>query len=107
MQLIEQARALDAEDPLARWREEFWIPRTRQGEELVYLSGNSLGLQPRGVEQALLDELRDWRNHGVEAHFAAERPWYSYHEHFNESAAAIVGASPGEVVVMNALTVNL
>ncbi|MBM3464944.1 MAG: kynureninase, partial [Armatimonadetes bacterium] len=41
------------------------------------------------------------------AHFAAQRPWYSYHEHFNESAAAIVGASPGEVVVMNALTVNL
>ncbi|NNF44254.1 MAG: kynureninase, partial [Phycisphaerales bacterium] len=33
--------------------------------------------------------------------------WYSYHEVFREAGARLVGARPGEVVMMNSLTVNL
>jgi kynureninase len=97
----------DAHDPLRRWRSMFYIPRTAAGEECVYFSGNSLGLRPRGVRAALEQELRDWEKLGVLGHFRAQTPWYSYHEQFRDSAAAIVGAKPGEVVMMNSLTTNL
>ena len=51
--------------------------------------------------------LKDWAELGVEGHFEAKHPWYSYHEIFREPAAALVGALPGEVVMMNTLTTNL
>ncbi|MCH2149309.1 MAG: kynureninase [Phycisphaerales bacterium] len=38
---------------------------------------------------------------------ATVAPWYSYHEVFREQGARLVGASAGEVVMMNSLTVNL
>src|SRR5262249_26851243 len=44
---------------------------------------------------------------GVEGHFHGSAPWYSYHELFRETGARLVGARPGEVVMMNSLTVNL
>src|SRR5205823_13872211 len=52
-------------------------------------------------------ELEDWARLGVEAHFRGRTPWYGYHELFRESGARLVGALPGEVVMMNSLTVNL
>ncbi|NDD29286.1 MAG: kynureninase [Proteobacteria bacterium] len=105
--LEDQAIEADAEDALRRWRSMFYIPRNSSGDEVVYLCGNSLGLRPRGVKGALEQELRDWERLGVHGHFRAEAPWYSYHENFRDTAAAVVGAQPGEVVIMNSLTVNL
>jgi kynureninase len=52
-------------------------------------------------------ELNDWANYGVEGHFKAALPWFSYHHFFEERLAKIVGADKDEVVAMNALTVNL
>jgi kynureninase len=52
-------------------------------------------------------ELDDWATHGVEGHFRARNPWFSYHQFFSTSLARIVGAEPDEVVAMNGLTVNL
>lgn len=105
--LEDEARIADAADPLQRWRTMFHVPRLESGEEVAYFSGNSLGLCPRGVRMALEQELRDWERLGVHGHFQAESPWYSYHELFRDSAAAVVGARPDEAVVMNSLTVNL
>src|SRR5262249_46650671 len=42
-----------------------------------------------------------------DGHFKEQTPWYSYHELLRDSAARLVGARPGEVVLMNSLTVNL
>ncbi|MBS1912446.1 MAG: kynureninase [Bacteroidetes bacterium] len=101
------AAALDQSDPLAAFRDSYHFPRHTNGEPMIYLVGNSLGLQPKGVGEAIEQELRDWAELGVEGHFEAKHPWYSYHEIFAEPAAALVGAKPGEVVVMNTLTTNL
>ncbi len=101
------ALELDASDPLARFRDAYHMPAMPNGEPMVYLTGNSLGLQPKGVRAAIEQELRDWAEFGVEGHFEASNPWYSYHEMFAEPAARLVGAVPGEVVVMNTLTTNL
>ena len=104
---LERAKELDREDPLADMRKRFHIPRTEGGEECIYLCGNSLGLQPVATKAALLQELEDWRNLGVEGHFQAKNPWMPYHEFLTESYARLVGALTSEVVAMNSLTVNL
>ncbi|MGE0754519.1 MAG: kynureninase [Alphaproteobacteria bacterium] len=101
------AQKMDAADALAIWRQEFFIPQTKQGKDCIYLCGNSLGLQPRRVEKAVQQELADWQKLGVEGHFHAKNPWMPYHEFLTESLAALVGANPIEVVAMNSLTVNL
>ena len=100
------ARAQDTADPLHALRDEFLIPPHGQGEQ-TYLVGNSLGLQPRGVKQALLDELDDWAHLGVQGHLHARHPWLSYHAEVRDGLAEVVGAGPIEVVAMNSLTVNL
>jgi kynureninase len=97
----------DAEDPLRHFRDCFHIPCGTDGTPLVYFAGNSLGLQPRGVHERVVQELKDWAELGVDGHFRAEIPWYTYHEAFRESAGRLVGAMPHEVVMMNTLTVNL
>jgi kynureninase len=101
------ARDLDERDPLGGLRDEYYLPRTVKGEPTIYFTGNSLGLQPKGTRAAIEQELKDWAELGVEGHFEAKNPWYGYHEIFREPAAAVVGALPGEVVVMNTLTTNL
>jgi kynureninase len=102
----EWARTQDDGDPLRGFRNEFLIPPHAAGEQ-TYLVGNSLGLQPRGVRQALLDELDDWARLGVEGHLHARHPWLPYHAEVRQHLAEVVGAEPVEVVAMNSLTVNL
>ncbi len=104
---LEAARAMDAADPLSAMRQSFLFPPHPSGNPPVYLCGNSLGLQPKGVRQRVNDELDHWAKHGVEGHFEGDNPWFSYHEPLSAPMAHVVGAQPHEVVVMNALTVNL
>ena len=100
------AERLDADDALADFRSQFLIPRHGDGEQ-AYFCGNSLGLQPRGVREALLQELDDWAALGVEAHFHGKHPWMPYHSEVRDGLARIAGAEPSEVVAMNSLTANL
>ena len=102
-----RARALDAADPLARFRQEFHIPMGAAGQPEIYFCGDSLGLQPTRTETYVRDELRTWRERGVRGHHETEWPWLPYHERLGDAMAALVGALPSEVVVMNGLTVNL
>lgn len=104
---LEFARACDARDPLRTFRRRFHIPLCTDGTPVVYLAGNSLGLQPKTTRRLLLEELDDWAEHGVEGHVNSRRAWVRYHEFFREGAAALVGAKHSEVVAMNTLTVNL
>ena len=100
------AQQLDADDPLAGFREQYYIPEVN-GKPSVYFCGNSLGLQPKNTEKFVQLELDDWKKYGVEGHFHSTNPWKSYHHFFSEPVAELVGAKPIEVVVMNSLTVNL
>ena len=100
------ANQLDEQNSLNHFREQFYIP-VINGNECIYFTGNSLGLQPKTTQDYVVNELEDWANFGVEGHFHATNPWFSYHEMFPQQVAKIVGALPEEVVVMNQLTVNL
>ena len=101
------AEALDAADPLAPLRDEFSIPADAHGRPVVYLCGNSLGLQPKRAARYVREELEDWARLGVAGHVHARRPWLSYHRQATAGLAALCGAQPEEVVAMNTLTVNL
>ncbi|MCU0318810.1 MAG: kynureninase [Flavobacteriales bacterium] len=100
------AQARDTADPLRAFRTEFHFPQ-HDGRDVLYFTGNSLGLQPKAAADALKQELDDWARLGVEGHFQAKHPWYSYHEELTPSLARLVGALPEEVVAMNQLTSNL
>lgn len=100
------AQHLDAQDPLRSFREKFLFP-TFHEKTVRYFTGNSLGLQPKTARSYIEEELDAWAKYGVEGHFLAKRPWFSYHENLTEKAAKVVGAFPIEVVVTHSLTTNL
>jgi kynureninase len=97
---------MDDADTLGAYRSKFHIAKIG-GKESIYLCGNSLGLQPVKAATYIQQELNDWAQHGVEGHFEAKMPWFSYHHFFTKSVANLVGAKTTEVVAMNTLTVNL
>ncbi len=98
---------MDADDPLRSFRDKFYMPRRAGGEEYVYFTGNSLGLQPKTARGYVEQELKDWETLGVKAHLEAKTPWLPYHEFLTAQMAGVIGAKPVETVVMNSLTVNL
>jgi kynureninase len=102
----EFANEMDAADPLKSFRNEFYFP-IMDGKEVVYFTGNSLGLQPKTTQDYVLSELEDWATFGVEGHFHGRNPWYSYQDILTNQLATLLGANPDEVVSMNSLTTNL
>ena len=102
----EFAQSLDAQDGLNKYREEFIFPHVN-GKQVIYFTGNSLGLQPKRTKSYVDEVMADWANLAVEGHFYADKPWWDYHERFAVPLSEIVGAKPTEVTVMNTLTVNL
>jgi kynureninase len=100
------AQEKDSQDPLRKYRDEFFFPNFA-GEGMIYFTGNSLGLQPKRTKGYIQQELDDWGKWGVEGHFHAENPWFSYHELLTSKAAKIVGAIDKEVVITHSLTTNL
>lgn len=104
---LEYAKEQDENDDLSDYRNQFHIPKDNYGKELIYMTGNSLGLQPKQTKYYINQVLEDWANLGVEGHTQGKIPWLPYHEFLTESMANIVGAKPIEVVVMNTLTANL
>ncbi len=93
--------ALDAADPLARFRDRFLLP-----EGVIYLDGNSLGPLPRGVAervaQAVCGEwgeslIRGWNRHG----------WGELPERVGDRIARLIGAAPGSVIAGDTTSVNL
>ena len=100
------AQAQDQADPLNKFRNDFLIPK-RDGQEVIYLCGNSLGLQPKNTKKYINEQLNNWANLGVEGWFEGDSPWMFYHKEMQQLMAPIVGALPAEVIPMNNLSVNL
>ena len=89
------AASLDSVDPLRSFRADFHIPAHTDGTEQVYLTGHSLGLQPRSAQPAVLEEIRKWAETGVAGHFNGELPWASCEELLQ--ARAILIGCPGAI----------
>jgi len=102
----EFAQSLDANDELRTYRDEFHFPKVN-GKQVIYFTGNSLGLQPKRTKLYVDEVMSDWANMAVEGHFYSDKPWWDYQERFAVPLSEVVGAKPSEVGVMNTLTVNL
>lgn len=98
----EYAEALDRADPLAAFRERFYLPPDR-----LYFDGNSLGMLSRDAEAAVLRALEEWKTLGIDGWLSASAPWYYLGEELGRLSAPLVGAEPDEVVVTGGTTVNL
>lgn len=96
------AYKLDLKDPLAGFRQRFYVP-----EGAVYLDGNSLGLLSKESESAVLRALNDWKRLGIRGWLEASNPWFYLAEDLGAKCAALVGARPDEVVATGSTTVNI
>src|SRR5690554_6375527 len=100
------AQEKDLNDPLKKWRDEFFIPNFHE-KPVVYFTGNSLGLQPKRTQEHIQHKRNDWAKWGVDGHSDAQNPWFSYHELLTEIAAKIVAATSQEVVIAHSIPNNL
>jgi kynureninase len=96
------ARKLDSIDPLASFRERFYIP-----ENTIYLDGNSLGLMPKDSEKSVQRVMDEWKRLGINGWTLAKPPWFYMCENLGAKAARLVGAKSEEVVCTGTTTVNL
>jgi kynureninase len=103
---LQFAQQLDLQDELASYRNDFIFPQFNN-KNVIYFTGNSLGLQPKIAKSYVDEVMNDWANLAVEGHFHANKPWWDYHERFALPLSKIIGSKPSEVTVMNTLTVNL
>ena len=95
---------MDQDDPLGSYQDKFHYPKNDNKENVIYFSGNSLGIQPKSVRKYVEKELNVWEREGL---LGQHSRWENFHERLIENTARLVGAQPSEVVVMNALTVNI
>ncbi|MBM7551892.1 kynureninase [Thalassobacillus pellis] len=98
----EDARNLDKKDPLAHFKEEFYINEPR-----LYMDGNSLGLLSKRAEKSLLTSLEDWKEHGIEGWTEGKEPWYYLSEKLGSMTAPLIGAKDEEVINTGSITTNL
>jgi kynureninase len=100
------AQQLDQQDILKSFRTKFHFPK-REGKELIYFTGNSLGLQPKAVKENVLQALEEWETLAVGGYFGGKHPWMDYHLEVAPALAKLMGAKEQEVVAMNQLTINI
>lgn len=103
---LEFAQSLDRKDPLSKLKEAFYFPQI-DGKDVIYFTGNSLGLQPKSTKKFVDEIMDDWKNLAVDGHFYAKKSWWDYHERLAPPLAKVVGAKISEISVMNSLTINL
>ncbi|MEO7603190.1 MAG: kynureninase [Sphingomicrobium sp.] len=98
---LDEARALDAADPLAAMRDRFALP-----QDLIYLDGNSLGALPRATGAAIAEVVErqwgeqlitSWNRHG----------WIDAPAALAAKLAPLIGAAADEVLVCDSTSINL
>jgi kynureninase len=95
------ADELDADDPLAHFRERFVVT----DPDLIYLDGNSLGRLPAATATRA-DELvrREWGDRLIRGW---NEGWFVAPEQVGAKIAQLIGARPEEVIVADSTSVNL
>ena len=98
---LDEARQLDASDPLATARERFRLP-----EGVIYLDGNSLGALPASAPAALAntaqqqwgdDLIASWNKHG----------WIDWPTRIAAKLAPIIGVKSNELLIADSTSVCL
>ncbi len=97
----DEARVLDAADPLRAFRDRFHLP-----DGVIYLGGNSLGALPRATRVAQADAVsRQWGGQLIGSWNAED--WVGAPQRIGAAIAPLVGAAAHEVIVTDSVSVNL
>jgi len=95
-----EAEALDAADPLASFRERFLFA----DPDLIYLDGNSLGMQPKATVAAIQETVERWGRDLI----LGWRRWVDLPREVGDLIAEqVLEARTGEVLVSDSTSVNL
>ncbi|OXM44931.1 kynureninase [Amycolatopsis alba] len=98
--LVAEAAALDAADPLAHKRNEFDLDAS-----VAYFDGNSLGAPPKHVAERVAAVVREqWGGRLIRSW---SEGWWEAPVRVGERIAPLVGAAPGQLVVADSTSVNL
>ncbi len=98
---LEEARALDAADPLSAFRDRFVVA----DPELIYLDGNSLGRLPRATGERLAATIdHEWGERLVRGWGEG---WFEAPQRIGGKLAGLLGASADEIVLADSTSVNL
>jgi kynureninase len=93
--------AMDADDPLASFRDQFDLP-----DGVIYLDGNSLGALPKATAERLRDVIqREWGQDLIRSWNI--NGWIDAATRVGAKIAPLIGAKPHEVVVADSTSVNL
>jgi kynureninase len=98
--LVQLADRHDHDDPLARFRDEFFVV----DPDLAYLDGNSLGMPPKRTIERIEEVFRvEWAGDLIHSW----EHWVELPQRVGDRLAPLIGAAPGEVAVHDSTTVNL
>ena len=98
--ILDEARALDAADPLAAYREQFALP-----DGVIYLDGNSLGALPRATPAALADvATRQWGDRLIRSW---NEGWIDAPQRIGGKIAPLIGAAADEVIIGDTTSTHL
>lgn len=93
--------AMDAADPLARFRDLFQLP-----DGVIYLDGNSLGPVPKATPARIADVVsREWGESLIRAW--TQHNWIDLPLRVGEKIGRLIGAASGSTVVADSTSVNL
>lgn len=96
----DDARALDAVDPLRGFRDRFVLPKG-----VLYLDGNSLGPLPRTTARAIADLIeRQWGERLIRSW---NEGWIDAPQRIGGKIARLIGARADEVIVADSTSANL
>jgi kynureninase len=99
-----RAAELDAQDPLAAFRDKFARDQ-RDGRELIYLDGNSLGRLPLATAERIARVVREEWGTGL---IGSWEHWMGLPAQVGDLLGEhLLGAAPGQVTVSDSTTVNL
>jgi kynureninase len=98
---LNQARELDAADPLGHKRDAFSLPAG-----MIYLDGNSLGALPKAVCARMQRAIEHEWGQGLISSWNAAA-WYTSSQRVGAQIARLIGADPAEVVACDSTSVNL
>ncbi|WP_277983167.1 kynureninase [Sphingomonas faeni] len=97
---LEDARALDATDPLAAYRDKFALP-----DGVIYLDGNSLGALPKATPAALADvATRQWGDRLIRSW---NEGWIDAPLRIGAKIAPLIGAATDEVIIGDTTSTHL
>ncbi|MBT6771431.1 MAG: aminotransferase class V-fold PLP-dependent enzyme, partial [Thiotrichales bacterium] len=98
---LEDLKSLDNQDPLSRYREEFYLPKNT-----IYFDGNSLGPVPTKTIENLNITINDeWGRDLINSWNKAD--WINLPQTLGDKIAPLLGAKSGEVIVVDSTSVNL